>query len=1629
MIMKKIALSLSLCFGIIVSAQAQSNTNFYLHNNGVTIKCSNAAIGETGVVNGVEYTKRTRDQITPENASTTCTSGITDTSWLFFNLFVDFDVDISTWDVSSVTDMTGMFSGASFNGDISKWDVSSVTDMTQMFSGVSFNQNISDWDVSNVENMSGLFEAAWLFNQNISDWDVSNVTQMDGMFTGANSFNQNIGNWDVSSVTNMAHMFDDAVSFNQNLNDWNVSNVTHMGGMFSWATNFNGDISEWDVSNVSLFHEMFKYATAFNRDISSWDLSSATVTSSMFAYTNDFNQDIGTWNVSNVTFMNSMFKFAESFNQNIGYWDVSDVTYMTYMFFHAESFNQDLSNWCVLNIPTEPYPFATNSPLTEENKPIWGTCPDQDPDPEPEDYRLRLIVEQIGGHVPIDKVVLNWRHRRTSTIRYVEVSLSDSEAIVPQTSFTYPWGGENAVSDQVNLEKIELIDSSGDLVGKIYSDLRFNDIVFSDYQADLILYVHNNVNTGWTPDSGWKYFYSQDEVPVTMLVPPNGQLSSVDTSKEPLLFVHGIWGKYPYWDEEISSSEWLQLSNAGYDVWQFYYPYDMSIPKIGDMLGEALDVLTNTPASGFSPGYNVPKIPIVAHSMGGLVTRSHIQSNSYNNRINKLLMLGTPNHGSIGAWRFRNTGTGAFFNWISSRDRYSPANRQLIPGSEFLKELNNQIPKVLQNSLNTDYMVFAGINSSNVLLQEILNQDDNVVSVSSATLRNFDIPLFVFNQDHTEIRNPGVSNIIKFLSNSGVYSGFEGFWINENDYSFSNIPNNSKGMLKFNIPGLSTFVERFSLLTLESELEGIYKIRAGKSENVTEYNLVLDEDEFLGGGTYFLANRGMNQIGFSFSPNVTQIEFGRYDCRRNTLCLIRDWKPIVTFDVEPDSFFSPINVNNWSFPISGPDIMLLLGETESQQATIFTQNLSNIQDQPQTTWFLDAAVDSVAFYMSVPPDLPETDTYNMSLETPSGTTLTPADAASNDDLIIVENTTKGFAYFFVRNPEPGLWGMYHNQPVEEVYVSAPIGTDVNFRIDRPDQSAYTGYEYDIELLATADPEFSIDLTGNVYYRHNGEPETFLAELEIEPSEESNKFETSFIPENEGTYRFEFTMTVMGEELSVSRVQQFEAAVVNLLELATPENLLPVDGSDDHTNFVSLSWSEVSEADGYEIELYKAAENTALMGEFGNDWDLLVQGAIEINEVDINNLILGNDYSWRVRAIGEDAASEWSEPSFFSNVSDQYTLFMAEGWQLVGLPLEVLDNAVGSVFPESVGNTLFKFDNQYVSVDELEPGRGYWLRYDEPMSEAVVGNYNNTIEIDLNEGWNLFAPGSFLGIVDQIQDLENIIVPESIFGFGNVYYLADVLYPGSGYWVKALADGVITINETSETGETNLLHNRQPISYQKPEGYSIIRLKSGDLDLPELYFSGAETQAEREYVLPPKPPAGIADARFTNGSRKIAATEALLEIQQDPEKAMAFQIETDVLKNYVIIEYASGQVIAQNVLLADKSFEVSRQTDNILLRLNDDDSGLELPKTFSLGQNYPNPFNPVTNIQYELPVDSNVLLEVFDILGRRVAVLVNGPVEAGRYTATFDASRLASGMYIYRLRADNFIETRKMMLVK
>ena len=129
--------------------------------------------------------------------------------------------------------------------------------------------------------------------------------------------------------------------------------------------------------------------------------------------------------------------------------------------------------------------------------------------------------------------------------------------------------------------------------------------------------------------------------------------------------------------------------------------------------------------------------------------------------------------------------------------------------------------------------------------------------------------------------------------------------------------------------------------------------------------------------------------------------------------------------------------------------------------------------------------------------------------------------------------------------------------------------------------------------------------------------------------------------------------------------------------------------------------------------------------------------------------------------------------------------------------------------------------------------------------------------------------------------------------------------------------------------------------------------------------------------------------------------------------------------------------SRRVLMTSRSMTNEQKSEEQLKDLMPDygkqissrDAGNELPASYSLSQNYPNPFNPWTNIKYSLPKAGFVSIKIYDVTGRMVKELVNEMKETGSYSVMFEGSKFASGVYFYRIETNNFVDTKRMVLIK
>ena len=155
-------------------------------------------------------------------------------------------------DISNVTMLDQLFNVGTFSSqyifwDVSDWDTSHVTSMTGTFNGCKDICDLSKWDTSKVTSMVNMFYGCTTFNCNISNWDVSKVTRFDSMFYGCSSFNQDISNWDISSAENLSYMFYNCIKFNQPLQKWNITKNMDISYLLYGCTSFDQDLSLIDL--------------------------------------------------------------------------------------------------------------------------------------------------------------------------------------------------------------------------------------------------------------------------------------------------------------------------------------------------------------------------------------------------------------------------------------------------------------------------------------------------------------------------------------------------------------------------------------------------------------------------------------------------------------------------------------------------------------------------------------------------------------------------------------------------------------------------------------------------------------------------------------------------------------------------------------------------------------------------------------------------------------------------------------------------------------------------------------------------------------------------------------------------------------------------------------------------------------------------------------------------------------------------------------------------------------------------------------------------------------------------------------------------------------------------------------
>ena len=146
-------------------------------------------------------------------------------------------------------------------------------------------------------------------------------------------------------------------------------------------------------------------------------------------------------------------------------------------------------------------------------------------------------------------------------------------------------------------------------------------------------------------------------------------------------------------------------------------------------------------------------------------------------------------------------------------------------------------------------------------------------------------------------------------------------------------------------------------------------------------------------------------------------------------------------------------------------------------------------------------------------------------------------------------------------------------------------------------------------------------------------------------------------------------------------------------------------------------------------------------------------------------------------------------------NNSYTIDIMEDWNLIGLAVDSEISFYQSIFQNTIDNSLFLFnDNEtYESVEYLEIGTGYWLRFSTGYEATISGNLIPNLTIQLHEGWNLISGISSSIPIDEIDDPDNLIIPGTLYRFNENYILSVNIIPGNGYWLRSNSNGNIILN--------------------------------------------------------------------------------------------------------------------------------------------------------------------------------------------------------------------------------------------
>jgi hypothetical protein len=371
-----------------------------------------------------------------------------------------------------------------------------------------------------------------------------------------------------------------------------------------------------------------------------------------------------------------------------------------------------------------------------------------------------------------------------------------------------------------------------------------------------------------------------------------------------------------------------------------------------------------------------------------------------------------------------------------------------------------------------------------------------------------------------------------------------------------------------------------------------------------------------------------------------------------------------------------------------------------------------------------------------------------------------------------------------------------------------------------------------------------------------------------------------------------------------------------------------------------------------------------------------------------------------------------------------------GWNILAVPLlmsnlrkvDLFNGALTPAFTYVPGSG-------YRSDTVLQYGKGYWMKFNDSSSNWLYGFTITRETLNVLAGWNMIAPPSNGFSTGNIVAVGTTPITP-YFGYSGSYYPTASLYGGYGFWVKVSSNGQLILNASGINPSTQ----SKPPSTAKPagdeaDGIRELTITDATGEARSVYCSSGAAKRDRAwYELPPVPPPGVMDVRFSSQQRiEFGSGRASARIPIDISSAvypLKISLADAGVSQPVRLEIKGAECI----LAGGREVTVADEHSSVALILGESTKPA-LPAVFALRQNYPNPFNPTTLISYDIASASRVRLVVYNTLGQEVARPIDEFREAGSYEYLFSSNDLPSGVYFYRLSAGTFTAVHKMILMK